>query len=305
MIALTRLGVAGCVALRAPGRRRRGLLASAAATVALTATAAANATPPVTLVYETRVTVEARLLITGPVGKIHESSEVLRGLAGERLIFAETARSPAGPLAIGVVIEATPDEASGLCRLNIDADVRHADEEPIHVTRRASTEAGRLLLVDVWSDPGRGLRATLALTPAWEKIPSLTTLVPGAEPLELVVEVLLGEKGESRVVERHMLRGVVGAPISYTFRQLPGGVEEDGSNGQTAELRIDVLPREIDGGRADLDISLRHAGESPYSHIASLNLAVREKLAPGHSVSLPLPRSAEGVTLAFRVTPYF
>ncbi|MDH3283860.1 MAG: hypothetical protein OEQ13_03905, partial [Acidobacteriota bacterium] len=192
------------------------------------------------------------------------------------------------------------------CDLMIESELRRHGAESVTTKRHAKVEAGRLLLTEIWGDASTGRRLVLAVVTTWEKVPTISALVPGAEPLDLLVEVFLGHGEAGELVERHQLGGLVGSPISYTFRQLPGaspvGARPDEEIG---ELRIEVLPHDIRGGKADLDIKIEHVGTSPYSKIASMNLSLRERLAPGFSVSMPLPLGVEGVPLVFRITPYF
>ncbi len=262
--------------------------------------------PPITLVYETRVEISAKILLHGPAETSHEVEEVLAGLAGDRLAMAKQFPSAAGPLAVGLIVEARPDEGTGRCSLRIESEVRRHTAEAVTATRDAEVESGRLLLTDIWSDAQTGTKLVLALVANWKQVPTISTLVPGAEPLDLLVEVLLGHGADEEVVERHRLGGLVGSRISYTFRQLPG-TESVGARSpdEIGELKIEVLPHEIRAGKADLDIKIEHLGASPYSKIATMNLSLRERLAPGHSVSLPLPRAVDGAPLVFRVTPYF
>ncbi len=286
--------------------RRSTRHAVAAAALALAcASVTADAAPKISLVYETRVTLSARILVHDPGGGSSHDLGVYEGLTATPFPLTATVPTRGGRLTIDATIEARPDEASELCALRVEATVRADGRDPSRTLRDARLGPDRLLLVDVWSDPAVSTRVVLVLSARWERVPSLTALAPGAEPVDLIVEVLLDEGTSETLLERHRLGGLVGSPIRYAFRQFANLADRQEQAGDPGELVIEIVPRSIENGVADLAVRIRHVGDSPYSDLAALDLSVSEKLPPGGTVRVPLPRGPGSAPLVFRLTPYF
>ncbi|UCF66879.1 MAG: hypothetical protein JSV80_14000 [Acidobacteriota bacterium] len=265
------------------------------------ASSALAAERPLTLVHETTVEVLVRLMLHdgGTVKTIKD--EALIGAPGERLVVAERVALDGGQLAVGLILTARPDEDDSRCEVRLESEVR-ADSAPIaHVSRDAIVDAGRLQLIELWGD-GEMRRLVLGMVVNWQQVPHLVEVTPGAEPIDIFVEVVLNDAGTPRVVERHRLSGLVGSPVQYVFRRIPGLPVEEPSTGR---LIVEILPHAIVDQRAELQIRVRHEGQSPYSQLGALDLGLREQLGPGQSVDLPLPALSGAPSLTFRVRPFF
>ncbi|RMG45504.1 MAG: hypothetical protein D6718_07280 [Acidobacteria bacterium] len=270
-----------------------------ASILGLAAAGTAWAMPAVHVLPDRSAEIEGRFLLREDRTQTEIGSVRLSGRAGERL--ERQVRLAASGSAWTVDLSVVPRSAGSTdaCLLDLESGVRHLGEEaPKRTRRRLRVAEGRVALVDVWSDGGeRGL--VLALACRWEVTPRVAPVSGNAAPFSVVIELMAGAAGEPRLLERHLLTGLVGEPLMYAFGRSAG----DGA--AAARVELSIVPRSIDSAGADLDITLRRDGEGAYEGEASLDLSVREHVPAGASLDLPLPARPDGTRPFLRIRPVY
>ncbi len=264
------------------------------------------ASSPLTLTYETRVTVNFQLTLRPPSGTPVVVQETLKARAGETIAFAKEIKNGGTALvtALTFIVEPAADDAS--CRLRIDSEVHPDSASPVRVHRDTTLASGRLLLLDIWSDPAAKERLILTSSVSWERIPQVAALRPGAEAVEILLEVMERRGDDYRSLESNRLASIVGSKVAYSFQQQPGLVDAaEGAQEPSQQLVIEILPESITDGRVFLRVRLRREHAADGENGPAIDTTVSEKLPPGFSLDLPLAGRAGDNALVFRITPYF
>ncbi|MCU0223332.1 MAG: hypothetical protein MUF27_04540 [Acidobacteria bacterium] len=287
------------------------LIAASAAASGLSARAEGGI-PPVRLVQDTVVSLRVQLTLRSPEGVLGSVEETMRGLAGETMVLERALGDGPRPVAVVLTIVPLADEA-GTCRLDVRSEVSRGQPVPVVANRSLATSAGRLNLVDIWTDRADRLRLVAAFTANWEIVPRLTALAPESEPVDLLFELVdaTDASGTEAVLERHRLGGIVGAKTRYTFARAPGrlvsstGRAAATGDAPTARLVLEALPESIEGGLLGLSLRLQLESQDPAAPAPALDLSASDRVPPGGAVEIALPRKPGEPALLFRVTPYF
>ena len=260
-----------------------------------------EATPPLVLRHEVRVSVDLRLLLNDPDGKSREIEATVRGRAGEPLAFARQIRSAGHSLTVGLVLRVQPGGQDGLCRVEVESTVQPEGAATVETRRGGELAQGRVWLTDLWSDEDSGARLVLAAVVDWEEVPLLEAQDPERQPVDLLLGVYHKTPERLVLLERHRLSSIVGSPVEYTYRHRPG----PGSGDSDGTLAIKLLPEQVIEQNLTLSVSISHQGRSIYSSSKQMAVSVTEVLPPGASVDLPLPRREDEPQLVLRITPFF
>ncbi len=260
------------------------------------------AASPLTLTHELRVKIKLQLTLQQPPLPAKTVEETLVGRAGETLAFVRDVGERPGELVVALTVIAEPDLAAGMCHLLFDSEVHQQGKAAVQLSRDAQVGPGRLLLSDIWSEDATKRRLMLAISTSWEEIPQLQTLHPGAEPVELMLEVLAWDGSNYRSLEKNRMGSIVGKTINYVFKRRPGLAEDAPP---TERLHIEMLPESIRDGAVMLKVRVRreHGGVGDDRPAAETSLS--ERLFPGFAIDVPLAGLAGQPGLIFRVTPYF
>ncbi|MBP7147700.1 MAG: hypothetical protein KBD01_09160 [Acidobacteria bacterium] len=264
--------------------------------VAALAACAASAGPPVHVEHDFRVTFDVRLTLRAAGRTLDSAEDRLAGPAGEPLPFAHQFAGPRGPISVGLSLAGTPDADAANCRLEIDTDVQPRGRAPQRSTRRIVAGPERLVLLELWNDREDDARLLLAVTPRWEAVPRVVVGSPAPGTIDLIVQVLQGEGPNPVLLERHQLPGVIGEPVRYEVRS---------AGAASANLVLEITPESLADGAVRLALRLRHEGGAAEDAAGRFDIGVRDVLASGSPLELPLPRHGDDPPLVFRVTPIF
>jgi hypothetical protein len=262
---------------------------------------AAAGTPPLSLVHDTVVSLEVRLSLVGPDGAIDLVQEKLEVLEGETL---DQHRLLEATPPVSVVLELTPriERARELCLVAIGGRVRDG-AGGVEIDTQVAAAPTRLRLVELWRDEARSLRLVLGVAALWKDVPRVTTVLEGARPVELLVEMHAG----GRLIERHRLGSMVGDAVTVGAGRRDTATGPAGAEGLAEGAMIEIAPRSLEDGVLDLAVRLVVASGSDESGLLppSGELAARERVLPGEAVQLPLPSPEGAPPLLVRVVPYF
>ncbi len=260
-----------------------------------------------TVLEETRVSVKVRLSYHVPGQDAVVVMETLAGKAGTNLTFARQLGDDASGVAVGLLLSVQPESGKPMARLTLESDTRALAGGKLHEVRRTlDAVRDRLVLVDVYGESGA--RLVVGLVPSWETVPVVSALEPGGQPVDFVLEILESAEPAPFVIERHRLSSLIGSPVSYVYEHRQQGPAEAAATGAaTGPLRFEVTlePRAIEADLVTLVIRLKHKSERKDASLPTLDSTLSERLGPGHSLDVPLPRSASGPGLIVRVTPFF
>lgn len=255
--------------------------------------APACAQQKITIVHQTWVTLELTLVLQDSAGRTSETHETLRGRAGERLAFAAPLPSSNGPMMVGLVVSPRPDRVGNHLWLRLEADVRPARQRPTTTARTLTITPGRTGLAELWRDASSRASLVAAIGGSWEEVPTLSQILPGAEPIDLVVEVVARDSGGEYLLEQHRLGSLVGSTSRYALGF------NDGSGAPKESVSVELTSRRIEAGKLLLGARLlRDGAETPVATIDEL------ALASGFSFDMAM-KAEEGREIVVRITPFF
>lgn len=263
----------------------------AAALAVLAGVCPAVAGPRVTVLRETRVTLDLRLDLFGEPRSVPVAERLVTG-AGGIASLNRTIETSGAPLSLFLALTPDPDPRRERCRVRVVARIVRAGMLS-SFDRVVEVGADRSTLVDIWGTPDGRTRLVMGLTAWWSSVPRIVELRPGTRPVEFALVTALRAGGRDTVLEERNLAGLVGSPIRYS------AVQDTGS-GETAEaVTIEITPHAIEEGQ--LDLAARVGIESGERREAM----TRRSIALGESVELVLAAFDPGESLVFRITPYF
>jgi hypothetical protein len=245
------------------------------------------------LSHQTWVQIDVQLVAKSSGGRVNEWRDTMRGRAGENLASASEMLIGAQPVTVGLAISTRPDRNAGTLLLRIESEVHGAGLRPTSSARSMKLVPGRVGLAELWRDPSTGASLVAVLSGSWEEVPQLTPILPGAEPIDLVIELVARDDQGEHLLEQHRLGGLVGSPSRYELGGTPGA-------SKTRErFAVEVLPESLRGGDLLLTARLMRDGEQ-----TPVALLEREELKSGFSLDLSLPLEP-GKQLIARITPFF
>ncbi len=280
------------VATSASSRSRLGGIALLAA-LSCASLPCANAEPKITLVHQTWVTLELTLVLQDAAGRTSERRETLRGRAGERLAFAAPLETEDGAVMVGLVVSPRPDRLGNRLWLRFEAEVRPPKQRPTLTARTLTVTPGRTALTELWRDTRSRASLVAAIGGAWEEVPTLSQILPGAEPIDLVVEVVARDGGGEYLLEQHRLGGLVGSTTRYELGFNSGG------SAPTERVSVELTSRRIEAGKLLMGARLLRDG-------AASPAATIDEIALGSGFSFDMSMKAdEGREVVVRITPFF
>lgn len=271
-------------------------IVGALAILLLAASPPALAESKLSVVHQTWVTLEVTVVAQDARGRTQQVKETVRGRVGERLAFATPIGGEGGEFIVGLVFFPRPDPQRGQLSVRVEADAQPPKQRRVDSTRTLTLTPGRVALSELWRAPTGKAAIVMAISGRWEEVPVLTAILPGAEPVDLVIEVVARDATGDTLLEQHRLGGVVGSPVGYAIGQ------NGGSAPASDQLAIEVLPKLLSGSRLTIGARLLKDGqESPTA------VAVEETLMSGFSLDLALPAdpASPARQLIIRVTPFF
>jgi hypothetical protein len=267
---------------------------------------------PVSLIHETRVTLDLRFDLLGTSG-VAPASLTLSGAPGQTLSVSRVFDLKGGPLRLFVALTPDPDPVSERCRVHVVSDARWAGAGA-RIDRIIDVRPDRLTLIDLWSAPSGQARLVAGLTATWASRPRVVPVVPGHEPVEFVIEAQYSHDGQRVVVDQRHLSTLIGSPVRYMLRHsaqagaVAGSGEEDAALGGSLTLELD--PRSARDG--ELEVAARASLESDAGGDAAegtpparREAMTTDRLLPASALEIVLPLAGPGQALVFRVTAYF
>ena len=212
------IGQTGGFLPKSRAARLSAALAVVLAAAAPQGLAGPQATSPYTIVQETEVRIELRLILQGPSGARDVAEARLVGPAGKRLEFRETLKNGSVAIETRGTLAAVPRADGTGIDLTVVAESALAGASGSRVERSIDMSSGRVGLIDLWNGgPEGSQRLIAAVTITWGEVPRVVPISPGRQPIDLIIEMLVERNGSRRTVERHRLGSLVGRPVSYAF----------------------------------------------------------------------------------------
>ncbi len=300
-----------------PRRRRRWWAAAVGVLVAAAGLSLSEAgLPRVTVTYETRVTLDLRLFLTGGGDEGASLSQTLQGRAGEKLTLSHTVQTPDGPLVLLLALTADPDQPRERCRVRVVSDARQG-VHTARLDRVVFLRAERAALIDLWRRGKGPPHLVLALSAHWTDAPQATALTAGVTPVDFVIETALRVDGQVHVVDERRLSGLVGSPVEFNFRHapgegLPGPPAPDEAPDQGVDFLLHVTPELIQNERLEVSAQVTlltppTPGAAPAEAPAPdrRDALTKRKLEVGQSAEIVVPLRTDGAALVVKITPFF
>ncbi len=273
--------------------------------------------PRVTVTYETRVTLDARLFLTGGADEGATASQTLQGRAGEKLTLSRTVETPDGPLVLLLSLTADPDQPRERCRVRVVSDARQG-VHTARLDRVVFLRAERAALIDLWSRGKGPPRLVLALSAHWTDAPQAMPLTAGATPVDFVIETALRVDGQVHVVDDRRLSGLVGSPVEFNFRHapgegLPGPPAPDETPDQGVDFRLHVTPESIQDEMLEVSAQVTLLTPPPAPGAAPAeapppdrrDALTKRRLGVGQSAEIVVPLRSDGAALVVKITAFF
>ncbi len=273
--------------------------------------------PGWTLVHETRVRLEGTILLRR-AGAPADEQRLRLALAPGRPVPVAFSLGERDPVRVGLVVTAQVPGTDGPIRIHLEADVQPAGTSPTTTVRDLALDPGRAGLVELWADGDGRQRLVLACSATVEEIPRLERVTPETRPVDLLVEVVGGKEGSGGLLHRIRLATLVGTPARYSLAAVPGSAPGSPEAGLRVELEL--FPVRVREGLVELRarVALFRSGtrggdeqdDDPGKDEGGGSEPVAEasasdRLPPGGSLEIPLPRRTGSEPVTFRVTVFF